>query len=76
MTLRSEVTLAKRLPAGERLSYGHRYELEREAWIATVPVGYEDGYPRLLSNRAEVLIRGRRHPVAGVVTMDQLVDCG
>lgn len=77
MTLRSEVTLAKRLPAGERLSYGHRYELEREAWIATVPVGYEDGYPRLLSNRAEVLIRGRRHRVAGIVTMDQLlVDCG
>jgi alanine racemase len=77
MTLRSEVTLAKRLSAGERLSYGHRYELERDAWIATVPVGYEDGYPRLLSNRAEVLIRGRRHPVAGIVTMDQLlVDCG
>ena len=77
MSLRSEVTLAKRLPAGERLSYGHRYELERDAWIATVPVGYEDGYPRLLSNRAEVLIRGRRHRVAGIVTMDQLlVDCG
>lgn len=77
MTLRSEVTLAKRLPAGERLSYGHRYELARDAWVATVPVGYEDGYPRLLSDRAAVLIRGRRRPVAGTVTMDQLlVDCG
>jgi len=77
MTLRSEVTLAKRLTAGERLSYGHRYELERDAWVATVPVGYEDGYPRLLSSRAEVLIGGRRHRVAGTVTMDQLlVDCG
>jgi alanine racemase len=77
MRLRSEVTLVKRLPAGERLSYGHRYELERDAWVATVPVGYEDGYPRLLSNRAEVLIRGRRRRVAGTVTMDQLlVDCG
>ncbi|MGZ8600443.1 MAG: alanine racemase [Actinomycetota bacterium] len=77
MTLRSEVTLVKRLAAGERLSYGHRYELERDAWVATVPVGYEDGYPRLLSSRADVLIRGRRHRVAGTVTMDQLlVDCG
>ncbi len=77
MTLRSEVTLVKRLPAGERLSYGHRYELARDAWVATVPVGYEDGYPRLLSERAEVLIGGRRHLVSGTVTMDQLlVDCG
>jgi len=77
MTLRSEVTLVKRLAAGERLSYGHRYALARDAWVATVPVGYGDGYPRLLSSRAEVLIRGRRHPVAGTVTMDQLlVDCG
>jgi alanine racemase len=77
MTLRSEVTLARRLPKGERLSYGHRYELARDSWVATVPVGYEDGYPRLLSKRAEVLIGGRRHLVAGIVTMDQLlVDCG
>jgi alanine racemase len=77
MTLRSAVTLAKRLTAGERLSYGHRSTLERDAWVATVPVGYEDGYPRLLSSRAEVLIGGRRHRVAGTVTMDQLlVDCG
>jgi alanine racemase len=77
MTLRSEVTFVKRLAAGERVSYGHTYELAREATIATVPVGYEDGYPRLLSSRAEVLIRGRRHRVAGTVTMDQLlVDCG
>jgi alanine racemase len=76
MTLRSEVTpraaARRRAPVPTAIA-----EPEREAWIATVPVGYEDGYPRLLSNRAEVLIRGRRHPVAGVVTMDQLlVDCG
>ncbi len=76
MTLRSAVTMVKRLPAGERVSYGHRYRLERDATIATVPVGYEDGYPRLLSSRAEVLVGGRRHRVAGTVTMDQLlVDC-
>lgn len=74
---RSVVTSARRLPAGERLSYGHRYELERDAWVATVPVGYADGYPRSLSNRADVLIGGRRCRVAGSVTMDQLiVVCG
>ena len=73
----SAVTMVKRLPAGERLSYGQRYELAADAWIATVPVGYADGYPRAMSSRADVLIRGRRCRVAGSVTMDQLVvDCG
>jgi alanine racemase len=77
LTWRSRVTATRRLAAGERVSYGRRYALEREATVATVPVGYEDGYHRALSSRAEVLIGGRRHPVAGSVTMDQiLVDCG
>ena len=74
---RSAVTMSKRVPAGERLSYGWRYTLEHDTWVATVPVGYEDGYVRALSNRADVLIGGRRRRVAGTVTMDQiLVDCG
>jgi alanine racemase len=74
---RSEVASVTRLPAGEATSYGHRYRLQRDAWIATVPVGYADGYPRQLTNVGEVLIGGRRHGVAGTVTMDQLlVDCG
>jgi alanine racemase len=77
LTWRSAVTMTRRLPAGEAVSYGHRYRLERDANIATVPVGYADGYPRLLSSRADVLIRGQRCRVAGSVTMDQLiVDCG
>jgi alanine racemase len=77
LTWRSRVTAARRLEAGERVSYGWRYTLERDATVATVPVGYEDGYHRALSSRAEVLIHGRRHRVAGTVTMDQiLVDCG
>jgi alanine racemase len=76
LTWRSVVTMTRRLPAGEAVSYGHRYRLERDANIATVPVGYADGYPRLLSSRADVLIRGQRCRVAGSVTMDQLiVDC-
>ncbi len=77
LSWRSKVVLTKRLPAGERVSYGHRYQLERDANIVTVPVGYADGYPRMLSSRADVLIRGHRCRVAGSVTMDQLiVDCG
>lgn len=76
LSWRSSVTLVKRLPAGEAISYGHRYRLARDSTIATVPVGYEDGYARLLSE-AQVLIRGRRRRVAGAVTMDHItVDCG
>jgi alanine racemase len=77
LTWRSAVSFARRLRAGERLSYGHRYELASDAMIATVPVGYADGYPRAASSRADVLIQGHRCRVAGNVTMDQLlVDCG
>jgi alanine racemase len=77
MSFKSAVTMVKRVPAGEAISYGQRYSLDRPSTIATVPVGYADGYSRLLSSKAEVLIRERRYPVAGTVTMDQLmVDCG
>lgn len=77
MTWRSRVSAVRRLDAGEAVSYGHRYRLERPSTIATVPVGYADGYPRALSSRAEALLNGRRRPVAGAVTMDQLLlDCG
>jgi alanine racemase len=77
LTWRSRVSAVKRLAAGEAISYGHRYRLERDAWVATVPVGYADGYPRQLTNLGSVLVGGRRCPVAGTVTMDQLmVDCG
>ena len=73
----SSVSLARRLPAGEAVSYGHRYRLEADANVATVPVGYADGFPRSASSSADVLIRGQRCRVAGSVTMDQLVvDCG
>jgi alanine racemase len=77
MSLRSQVSLVKRVAAGQAVSYGLRYRLTRESTVATVPVGYADGYHRAASGRAEVLIRGRRYPVAGTVTMDQItVDCG
>jgi len=77
MTLRSAVTVVKRLSAGEPISYGGCYVLAREATMATVPIGYEDGYDRTLSNRADVLIGGKRRRLAGTVTMDHImVDCG
>ena len=77
MSLRSRVSLVKRIGRGHAVSYGFTYRLSRDANIATVPVGYADGFARSLSNRARVLIRGQRYPVVGTVTMDQLlVDCG
>jgi len=77
MSFRSSVNLVKRVGSGEGVSYGLRYRLEKESTIATVPVGYADGYARALSNQGRVLIRGKRYPVAGAVTMDQImVDCG
>ncbi|MGH2630927.1 MAG: alanine racemase [Actinomycetota bacterium] len=77
LSWRCAVSAVRRLPAGTKVSYGHRYALAHDAWVATVPVGYADGYPRAGSSRADVLIGGRRCRVAGSVTMDQLlVDCG
>jgi alanine racemase len=77
LSWRSSVALVKRVWAGEGISYGLLYAPERDSTIVTVPVGFADGYGRLLSNRAHVIIRGRRYPVAGAVTMDQvMVDCG
>jgi alanine racemase len=78
MAVKARVTHVKRLPAGARLSYGLRYAMPREGAVATVPVGYADGVPRALSaTGGEVLVRGQRHPIAGTVTMDQLmVDAG
>jgi alanine racemase len=69
--------MTKRVPSGEGISYGLRYTTSGDSTIATIPVGYADGYSRLLSNRGEVIIREQRYPVAGSVTMDQImVDCG
>jgi alanine racemase len=68
----------KSLEAGARISYGLRYRLERAATIVTVPIGYADGVPRnLAAVGGEVIVGGRRRPVAGTVTMDQLmIDVG
>lgn len=78
LSLVSKVVALRRLEAGERPSYGRLRPLECPSWVATVPVGYADGVPhRLFGGGGEVLIGGRRRPLAGAVTMDQIVvDCG
>jgi alanine racemase len=70
MSLVTAVAYLKRVPAGTPLSYGGTWTTARESLIATLPVGYADGYRRALSNRAAVLVRGRRAPVVGTVCMD------
>ena len=78
LSLKARVGFVKRLRAGDRLSYGWRHELAADAHIATIPIGYADGVSRrLYAAGGEVLVSGRRRPIVGVVTMDQLmVDCG
>jgi alanine racemase len=77
MTLRSQVAMVKRVPAGEGVSYGHVWHTDRETTLALVPAGYADGVPRVLTGRLDVWLGGRRRPVVGRVCMDQvMVDCG
>src|SRR5690606_33816785 len=65
----------RELPAGARISYGHRETLSRPTRLGIVPVGYGDGYPRNMSGQAAVLIRGHRVPIVGNITMDlSMVD--
>ncbi|HEX2273438.1 MAG TPA: alanine racemase [Acidimicrobiales bacterium] len=78
MSLRARVAQVKEVAAGDGISYGLRYRFSRPSVVATVPLGYADGVPwRLGTVGGEVLIGGRRRPIAGSVTMDQItVDCG
>lgn len=70
LTWRSSIVRLKEIPAGHPVGYGTTFIASRPSRIATLPVGYADGYNRLLSNRGEVLLRGRRAPVVGRVSMD------
>ena len=77
LSFKSRVAYLKKVPAGTPLSYGCTYTVPQETNIATIPVGYADGFSRRLSNRGQVIIRGQRFPVVGRVTMDlTLVDVG
>jgi alanine racemase len=70
MTLKTRIHFLKSVPTGTRISYGGTFKARRESLIATLPIGYADGYSRHLSNLGEVLIHGKRAPVVGKVCMD------
>ena len=75
MSLHSRISLLKWVPPGETIGYGCTFEASRKSLIATLPIGYHDGYMRGLSNRAHVIVRGMYAPVVGRISMDlTLVD--
>ena len=77
MTLKTRIVFLKDAPPGRAISYGRTYITQKPTKIATVPIGYADGYGRILSNKAEALVRGQYVRVVGRVTMDQtLLDVG
>lgn len=75
MSLKTNIVHIKKLPEGEYISYGRKFKTSRESIIATLPVGYADGYTRLLFNKAKVIVNGNFVPVIGRICMDQcMVD--
>ena len=72
LSLHSWVASVRRLGPGESAGYGRRWRAEEPTWLATVPIGYGDGWRRALTNNADVLIGGRRHPLVGTVSMDNV----
>ena len=73
MEWKARVSYVKELPAGVEIGYGGTYTTQGDTKVATIPVGYADGYPRCLSGRGSVLIHGRRAPILGRVCMDQFM---
>ena len=77
LALESYVATVKRFEPGESAGYGRRWSAERATWVATLPIGYGDGWRRALTNNADALVRGRRHPLVGTVSMDNItIDLG
>jgi alanine racemase len=70
LTWKSRIVQLKRLPRGSSIGYGRTFTTTRDSLIGTLPVGYGDGYKRIFSNRSSVLVRGKRAPVVGRVSMD------
>ncbi len=70
MKIKTKILIVRSLPSGSSVSYGRTFITKRDSSIAVIPVGYADGYSRLFSNNAEVLVRGKRVPVVGRVCMD------
>ena len=73
LQVKARVTQVKTIPAGTGVSYGHNFIAPRELRIAVVGIGYADGVPRNLSNKMQLLVRGKRVQQIGAITMDQLI---
>lgn len=73
LSFKTRVVYVKRISSGLQLSYGGTHTTEKETTIVTLPVGYADGYSRRLSNKSKVLIRGKRFPIVGTVSMDMIL---
>ena len=71
--MRTKIVFLKKVPKGTGISYGRTFVTARESDIATLPIGYADGIPRAASNRGAVLVRGKRCPIVGRVTMDHIM---
>ena len=77
LSLKTKIVFLKDIPPGRSISYGRTFITQRHTKIATLPIGYADGYHRGLSNKAQVLVRGQYAPVVGKITMDQtMIDVG
>lgn len=77
LSLRSHVADVKRFPAGASAGYGRKWKAPVDTWVGVIPLGYGDGVRRALTNNAEVLVRGRRQPLVGTVSMDNItIDLG
>ncbi|HEX9758761.1 MAG TPA: alanine racemase [Nitrospiria bacterium] len=73
MSLKTKIIHLKKVPPRTPIGYGRTWKTKRESLIATLPIGYADGYPRLLSNRGSVLMRGKKYPIVGRICMDLLM---
>jgi len=73
LSFKTRVVQLRKLPAASTVSYGSTYQTEKAEKLAVLPIGYKDGYPRLLSNQGEVLIKGKRAPIRGRVCMGQTI---
>jgi alanine racemase len=77
LRLESYVAAVRQFEAGESAGYGRRWQASEPTWVGTLPIGYGDGWRRGLTNNAEVLVRGRRYPLVGTVSMDNItIDLG
>jgi alanine racemase len=77
LRLESYVAAVRRFEPGDSAGYGRRWQAKEPTWVGTLPIGYGDGWRRGLTNNADVLVRGRRHPLVGTVSMDNItIDLG